>query len=73
MKTMKKRKPDIWIKWSRLHRDIEYNWADGSKSAAIELMLKIDKSLQELKDLGYDLTTIKFSISKIKDNDSNKA
>lgn len=56
---------DIRIRWNKKEKDIEVSWNAGSgKDAGFFLDLIPKRILDEIIKRGYDLETIKFSISK---------
>ena len=55
---------DIRMKWNKKENDIEVNWNAGSGKDAGFFIGLLGDAQQEIKDRGYDLETIKFSISK---------
>lgn len=60
---------DIRMKWNKKESDIEVNWNAGSgRDAGFFIELIPPKILKEIKDRGYDIETIKFSITKCSQN-----
>lgn len=58
-------KPDIKLRWNKRENDIEVQWEAGHKHTGLYMLDLFNKDVQkELRDRGYDLTTIKFSINK---------
>ncbi len=55
---------DIRMKWNKKENDIEVNWNAGSGRDAGFFIELLGNAQQEIKDRGYDLETIKFSINK---------
>jgi hypothetical protein len=64
-------KADIILKWSENKQDIEVFWKEGSRGMAFYILTSLGSSQhsefrKELESAGYDLTTLKLSISKKK-------
>lgn len=56
---------DIRMKWNKKESDIEINWNAGSGRDAGFFIDLFKKNVQEeIKARGYDLETMKFSITK---------
>lgn len=66
-------KNKLSAKWSAKEKSILYSYPrkqdGGMLAAAFEMCKLLDNKtlLQELEDRGYDITTLKFSIEKLKD------
>lgn len=67
--------PDIAFRWSKRENDIQVKWAAGCRATARYLMGRIfgvgysDDLLKELDQRGYDVTTLRFSINRKKEEE----
>lgn len=60
---------DIKLHWSKREEDIEVCWEAEHKATANYILDMFGKEFQkEMKERGYDLESIKFSINKLKSN-----
>jgi hypothetical protein len=56
---------DIKLQYNHRERDLEVKWNAGHKPTALYMLGVFDREVQEeLERRGYDIATLKFSISK---------